>query len=235
MRNISREGVSASLCPVRAARSGVNTGPLPGAQRVTLFSAIALCAALAAGPALAAKPVSGAATSEATATAFQDQGYALVQLNGEPLASYERTKPPKGKKIDFASNTARAYRAQLSKLRNDYKAWLRKNVPGAKVTGEFDISLNAVAVKLNGATLDQVAASPMVRMAQYQGLYYRNQADPVDPDLALILAEQAWGNGGAPDAGKGVKVAIVDSGIDVTHPCFDDDGYPVQTKVGDPR
>jgi len=201
-----------------------------------LFSAIALCAALAAGPALAAKPVSTSQKEEATATAYQDQAYALVQLNGEPLSSYERTRPPKGKKIDFASNTARAYRAQLSKQRNEYKAWLRKNVPGAKVTGEFDISLNAVAVKLNGATLDQVSSTPMVRMAQYQGLYYPNPAPQSDPDLALILAEQAWSQGGGADtAGEGVKVAIVDSGIDVFHPCFDDEGYPRQTQIGDPR
>ena len=197
MRNISREVFGASPCPA-ATPSVVNRSPLLPAHRGTLFSAIALCAALAAGPALAAKPVSTSKTEEATATAYQDQAYALVQLNGEPLASYERTRPPKGKKIDFASNTARAYRAQLSKLRNEYKAWLRKNVPGAKVTGEFDISLNAVAVKLNGATLDQVSSTPMVRMAQYQGLYYRNQVDPVDPDLALILAEEAWNQDGAP-------------------------------------
>ena len=90
----------------------------------------------------------------------QDTGYALVQLDGEPLATYARTKPPQGKKIDFASNTARSYRAQLSNLRNDYKAWLRANVPGANVTGEFDIALNAVAIKLNGATLAQVSAHP---------------------------------------------------------------------------
>ena len=35
-------------------------------------------------------------------------------------------------------------------MRNDYKAWLRANAPQAKVTGEFDISLNAVAVQLSG-------------------------------------------------------------------------------------
>jgi len=165
--------------------------------------------------------------------ATQDTGYVLVQLDGEPLATYVRTQPPKGKKIDFASNTARAYRAQLSAQRNDYKEWLRANVPQAKITGEFDISLNAVAVKLNGATLTQVSATSMVKSAQYQGVYYPNI---VDPDLALIDAETAWAQGGgAATAGAGVKVAIVDSGIDHTHPCFSEAGYPEQTKHGDPR
>jgi minor extracellular serine protease Vpr len=191
-----------------------------------------LAGALVAGQALAA-PASDTNSNRAT----QDTGYALVQLNGEPLATYVRTKPPKGKKIDFASNTARAYRAQLSNRRNDYKAWLRANVPQASVTGEFDISLNAVAVKLGGASLAQVSATSTVKAAQYQGLFYPNQVSVVDPDLALISAEQAWArNGGtAATAGAGVKVAIVDSGVDQSHPCFSDSGYAAANQIGDKR
>jgi subtilisin family serine protease len=190
------------------------------------FGALALALALPAH----AGPNSDAPTAN---RATQDTGYALVQLAGEPLASDSRTKPPKGKKIDFSSSTVKAYRAQLSALRNDYKAWLRNNVPSARVTGEFDIALNAVAVKLNGATLAQVSATPMVKRAQYQGVYHPNA---VDPDLALIQAGAAWAaGGGAATAGQGVKVAIVDSGVDAGHPCFSDAGYPAQQQLGDKR
>ena len=133
-------------------------------------------------------PAAVAANSDAsTPKATQDTGYALVQLAGEPLSTYERTKPPKGKKVDFSSNTARAYRAQLSNLRNTYKAWLKANAPQASVSAEFDISLNAVAVKLNGASLAQVSATPLVRHAELQGLYRPTQALQ-DPDLPLISA-----------------------------------------------
>jgi minor extracellular serine protease Vpr len=174
------------------------------------------------------------ASDESAAQAGQDKSSALVQLNGEPLATDAKTKPPHGKKIDFNSNTVKAYRAQLNALRNDYKAWLRANVPQARVTKEFDISLNAVTVELNGATLEQVAAAPQVRHAEYQGLYRKNAHN--DPDLGLIDALQAWNaGGGAATAGEGVKVAVVDSGIDATHPCFDDAGYAAQTQLGDRR
>jgi len=200
----------------------------PVATGATL-TAVILAAALAAGPVQAA-PAADSSTNRAT----QDTSSALVQLAGESLATYVKTKPAKGKKIDFSSNTVKSYRAQLSTLRNDYKAWLRANVPQATVTGEFDISLNAVAVKLGGATLAQVSATPMVRLAQYQGLFYPNI---VDPDLALISAERAWErNGGtSATAGAGVKVAVVDSGIDQNHPCFSDSGYAAQTQLGDRR
>ncbi len=200
-------------------------------RRRTPFMASVLCAAVAlALPALAqAAPQS----DSSTARAMQDTGYALVQLQGEPLAAYVKTKPARGKKVDFGNTTTKSYRAQLSALRNDYKAWLRANVPKATVSGEFDLSLNAVSVKLNGATLAQVSATPMVSAAQYQGLYYPTAADP---DLAVIKATDAWAAaGGSAQAGEGVKVAIVDSGIDTGHPCFSDAGYPAQTQLGDRR
>jgi minor extracellular serine protease Vpr len=157
-----------------------------------------------------------------TATPGIDTGSALVQLKGDPLATYEKTKPPHGKKVDFASSTVKSYRAQLNNLRNDFKQWLQQNAPAAKVTGEFDIALNAVGVKLNGVSLGTIASAPMVERAQHEAVY-RPLAHE-DPDLALVKALQAWAAGGntAAAKGAGVEVAIVDSGIDVTHPCFSD-------------
>jgi len=186
----------------------------------------------AAGLVFSGAPAATPNDDAAATQAAQDTSSALVQLNGDPLSTYTRTKPAHGKKIDFNSNTVRSYRAQLAALRNDYKAWLRANVPQAKVTGEFDVSLNAVAVQLNGATLTQIAAAPQVRHAEYQGLY--RPIDANDPDLNLISAIQAWAQaGGAANAGRGVKVAIVDTGIEISHPCFSDAGYPTQPQLGD--
>jgi len=195
--------------------------------------ATVLLAVLTALPLTAAAAVSNA-TDGSSAGATVDTGYAIVQLQGDPLSTSAQTKPPKGKKIDFSSTTVKSYRALLSAQRNDYKQWLRANAPGAKVTGEYDISLNAVAVKLDGETLGKVASGPQVRSAQYQGLYY---PIALDPDLELISAPAAWqaAGGSAASAGEGVKVAILDTGIDLTHPCFGDTGYAARTQLGDRR
>src|SRR5262249_51436573 len=153
-----------------------------------------------------------------------DTSSAIVQLNGDPLSTYVKTKPAPGKKIDFSSNTTKSYRAELSALRNDFKQWLKANAPAAKVTGEYDISLNAVAVQLNGTSLGTLASAPMVSKAEYEGLYHPLDAN--DPDLALINALNAWSAiGGPANAGKGVKVGIIDTGIDQTHPCFNPAGF----------
>ena len=149
-----------------------------------------------------------------------DEGSALVQLKGAPLATDARTKPAKGKKIDFSSDTVKSVRAQLNALRDDFKRWLRDNAASARVNGEFDIALNAVSVALNGTPLATVAGAPMVESAQLQGLY--SPAGHDDPDLELIHAFEAWNAGGGTPAAKGagVDVAIIDSGIDTRHPCF---------------
>jgi subtilisin family serine protease len=182
---------------------------------------IAVAGATAGGPTV---------TDGASASPSIDTGSAIVQLNGDPLSTYVKTKPAHGKKIDFSNTTVKSYRAQLNGLRNDFKAWLRSNAPSASVVGEYDISLNAVAVRLNGTPLGTIASAPLVKSAQYEGLY---TPQVTDPDLALINAVQAWNAaGGAANAGAGVKVAIVDTGIDITHPCFSDAGYPAQNQLG---
>ena len=202
-------------------------------QSDSRWLATAAAAALALG-ALFAVPAgaTGTLSDAVVARTTVDVDYALVQLNGDPLATYSKTKPAQGKKIDFNSATVKSYRALLSALRNDFKQWLRVNAPKAKVTGEFDVSLNAVAIKLNGEALAKIGTAPQVTRAQYQGLYYPTV---VDPDLDLINAPEAWADagGGPSTAGEGVKVAIVDTGIDITHPCFSDAGYPAQTQLGD--
>lgn len=209
-------------------------------SRTLALGAVAALTALALGASGQANAVGTPAssargnTTDGTVTGPKvDTGSALVQLRGDPLATAPRTRPAKGKKIDFNSATVRAERARLSALRNDFKAWLRDNAPKAKVTSEYDISLNAVAVQLNGESLERIAGSPYVVHAEYQG-QYRPLGE--DPDLAIIDAVQAWNQaGGAGNAGAGVKVAIVDTGIDITHPCFSDSGYAPAQRAGDPR
>jgi subtilisin family serine protease len=151
-----------------------------------------------------------------------DTTSAIVQLNGDPLSTYVQTKPPKGKKIDFNSDTVKSYRAQLSALRNDFKQWLQANAPNAQITSQYDISLNAVAVQLNGTSLDTIAAAPMVQQVQYNTLYY--------PDLSqsykIINASGAWtAAGGRAMAGAGIKIGDIDTGIDNKHPFFDPTGF----------
>ncbi len=165
-------------------------------------------------------------TNGAKSNSTVDMKSALVQLKGAPLADYEKTRPQEGRKVDFSSSSVKSHRAQLSAIRNDFGQWLRQNAPEVKVTSVYDVALHAVAIELNGANLDAIRSAPQVRGAQHQTLYQPQAHE--DPDLMLIDAWEAWqlAPAGALRAGEGVKIAIVDTGIDVRHPCFSDAGYP---------
>src|SRR5437667_588111 len=152
----------------------------------------------------------------------EDTSSAVVQLKGDPLSTYSATKPAPGKKIDFNSNTVKSYRAQLAAGRNDFRNWLRANAPNAKITSEYDISLNAVAVQLNGTSLEAIAGAPMVQQVQYNVLYHPNLSE----SYKIINASDAWAAaGGRSVAGAGIKIGDIDTGIDDTHPFFDPTGF----------
>ena len=151
-----------------------------------------------------------------------DNSSAIVQLKGDPISTNPSTKPAHGRKIDFKGQPVRSYRAQLNQKRNEFKQWLRANAPRAKVTGEYDISLNAVAVQLNGTPLATIAAAPMVQSAEYNALYHPTLSE----SYKIINASDAWtAAGGRATAGAGIKIGDIDSGIDETHPFFDPTGF----------
>jgi minor extracellular serine protease Vpr len=155
-----------------------------------------------------------------------DKSSVIVQLKGDPLSKNSSTKPAPGKKIDFNSTNVKSYRAQLSARRNEFKQWLQTYAPKAKVTSQYDISLNALAVQLNGESRDTIAGAPMVQQVQYNALYH--------PDLSeshkIINAGNAWNAaGGRSHAGAGIMIGDIDTGIDETHPFFDPSGFRYPT------
>ena len=150
-----------------------------------------------------------------------DKSSVIVVLKGDPVSKFSSKSAP-GKKIDFNNNNVKSYRAQLAAQRNDFKQWLQTYAPKAKITSQYDISLNAVAVQLNGTSRDMIAGAPMVQQVEYNALYH--------PDLSesykIINATGAWtAAGGRSNAGAGIKIGDIDTGIDESHPFFDPSGF----------
>src|SRR5437762_1883645 len=195
--------------------------------RTTVAAALLILGAAMFSIAASGGGSSGSAKPSASTDNFQkgpalDKSSVIVQLKGDPLSTNSSTKPAQGKKIDFKSDKVKSYRAQLSAQRNDFKQLLHTYAPKAKVTSEYDISLNAVAVQLNGTSLDTIKGAPMVQSVQYNALYH--------PDLSeshkIINAAGAWNSaGGRSNAGAGIKIGDIDTGIDESHPFFDPTGF----------
>ncbi|MCV0403203.1 MAG: S8 family serine peptidase [Chloroflexi bacterium] len=169
-----------------------------------------------------------ALTMPATALAAPKQqsattGYAIVTLADAPIATYEggkngleRTKPLRGR-LDPTSPAYRAYQRFLAGEHANYRAFLAQSVPQARIVAEYDTVLNGFAVELNGATVESLARNPKVKSVEASWLYRPTMNVSVD----IINAPAVWGAlGGQADAGAGIDVGIIDSGIREDHPFF---------------
>ena len=165
-------------------------------------------------------------------TKVYDKTSAIVVFKSQPLATYdghlkgyEKTRPAPGKKLNPNSAASKKYVGYLKTQHSAYATWLRKNAPGAKITSNLYTTLNGVAVTLNGNTLTKLRANTDVSVVGYTTLYQKTLSE----SHKLINADPVWTKaGGRSDAGAGIKIGIIDSGVDYRHPFFDEEGKAVR-------
>lgn len=145
--------------------------------------------------------------------------YGYVILADPPVASWPGAPRVANGKIDFNTGEVGRYQAALARARNAFKDWLRRSGSRARVIREYDTVLNALALKLNGTSLDALRAGPGVVHVEPSATF----APLMNRSIFLINAPALWAAvGGAANAGAGVKVGVIDTGIDRTHPFIDD-------------
>jgi minor extracellular serine protease Vpr len=184
--------------------------------------------------ALAIPPAAADFSADDIGSNAESSEYAIVLLKSPPAASYEggipglaRTKP-EGGRLDVNSPAYAAYLRHLENEHADFRAYLDRQAPQARIVEEYQTVLNAVAVELNGAKLAALSRGPGVRAAAPSALYQPTMN--ISPDL--IGASAVWGGlGGAENAGAGVKVAIIDTGIDLSNDFFDDSGLDPEVQI----
>ena len=180
-------------------------------RRLTTVLAALVLAAGAFAPAAA----SAQTTDDPNATATASDDYVVITLNGQPAAADDATKT--NGRFD---PTSQGYAKALSRMQRQHErfaAQLAKVAPSAEIVDQYYVTANAVAIKLNGASLSNVAKISGVERTQTSNLYSLD----MDQSVGLIGADQFWSSvGGAANAGAGVKVGVIDSGIDPSHPFF---------------
>src|SRR5438128_9192188 len=146
-------------------------------------------------------------------------GYAIVILSDPPLADWPGAARAKNGKIDFTNGANGQYQASLAHARNDFKQWLKATNSPAQVLREYDTVLNGFGVQLNGASFDSLRAGPGVSLVEPSLTY----APTMNRSVGVINAPAAWtAVGGVANAGAGVKIGVLDTGIDQTHPFLTD-------------
>lgn len=164
-------------------------------------------------------------TSDATVSSLPESvnHYALF-LDDPPIASRFTTG------MEMRSAAARDYERIVESKQQPLLAELHRR--GITVTGSVSTLLNAVFVAASPALeadLEHLPGVAGVRRMR-QGRPALNQA------VQLLNAPAAWAKlGGQQNGGSGIKIGIIDTGIDQTHPAFQDSslrapaGFPICT------
>src|SRR6202165_1490250 len=131
-------------------------------------------------------------------------------------------------RAEAQSDAARNYRQQVETKQQALRSQLAaRNI---QVLGSVSTLLNAVFVVAPEERLDELKRLPGVKGVVAERRYRAN----LNRATQLVNAPAAWNSlGGAQNSGAGIKIAIIDNGIDQTHPAFQDSslkmpaGYPI--------
>jgi subtilisin family serine protease len=158
----------------------------------------------------------------------------IVELTAPSLAAYAKSAAVSAMTVQRKLNVnALASQAYVEKLKADQAAFgaaLTRAIPGTEIGYDYQIALNAVAVHLPDSdqkTLFALGALSDVKRITPQRIY----TTQMDYSLPLINAPAMWEQlGGRDNAGEGLKIAVIDSGIDEAHPLFDGTGWDYPTE-----
>lgn len=178
----------------------------------------------------------------------------FVILEGDPLAVYyQKTGAPMemsraSGKLDALAPASQAYVEQLRQKQFEAIRTMEKLIPGARLAEYRDemgrLRPLTYQVVLNGfvVELPKVDRESLIKLSRLPGVKAVTVEHRVELNLEVINptigAPAVWDQlGGLDMAGEGIKVAVIDTGIDPNHPGLDPTGYkyPVGFPKGDTR
>jgi subtilisin family serine protease len=167
------------------------------------------------GPAAAATP-----RTEVVVT-LHAPSLAQATFQSRALTTAARTK-----RLDVRTPTSVGYLRGLAAAQRTLQSRIATAVPAAHVRWRYSIVLNALAVDLPLSEISRVAGLPGVARV-YPSVRYHSlgpAAPTLDQTPALIGATSLWGEH-LTTAGNGMKIGIIDDGVNQTHPFLSQNGF----------
>ena len=146
--------------------------------------------------------------------------YALILEDSPVAAQFSRARMAEAASVNYARS--------LQQRQQSVRAALAQR--GIVPTGSVTTLLNAVFVVAPEDSIADLKSIPGVQSVVPIRIYHRR----LNRATALVNAPAAWSAlGGVNNAGAGIKIGILDTGIDQQHPAFQDPSLPMP--AGYPR
>ncbi len=140
----------------------------------------------------------------------------VLSVAGSPLALEPRTQ----RRLNLRASKTQAASERIEAVQSAVEARIVRAIPSAQVRWRYRIVANALAVVVPKGDVTRLVSVPGVRHV-YPNVWYRPQ---LDQSVPLIGAPALWGPGLA-TAGTGMKIGIIDDGVDQSHPFFSPAGF----------
>ncbi|MGB6137730.1 MAG: S8 family serine peptidase, partial [Shewanella sp.] len=160
----------------------------------------------------------------------------IVELESPAIATYQggistynaTAIKDKNSKLDVQSAPAQDYASFLATEQAAFSKALSKVASNAKVERQFKTLFNGVTIVGQGLTVEQIMAIPGVISVYPETMYDIS----MDASHEIINSQAMWNAvEGMENAGKGMRVAIIDSGIRPENPMFSGEGFEAPTDM----
>lgn len=121
-------------------------------------------------------------------------------------------------RISLQSEQVRSYQKELSAARSELVQRLSE-LNAVRIQDSLDTVINAVIATVPVGQYDRIRGLPGVKRVYFSRLHRKL----LDTSAVLQNAQSLWDRaGGQAQAGRGIKIGIIDTGIDTSHPMFTD-------------
>ena len=147
----------------------------------------------------------------------------IVRLSAPPLAAWRSggtlAFASRSQRLDTHSASSRAYLSQLARRQAVVAAQVRAAIPQARIQEHFSILLDGFTVQLPAKALPRLLRLGSIDKV-YPSLTYTRTMDR-GPSVIHATDLQA----AASDKGQGMKIAVVDTGVDPSSPFLNPSGF----------
>jgi len=123
------------------------------------------------------------------------------------------------KKLDVAASSSHAYLARLARAQAVAARAIRRAVPSARISYHYRTVLDGLAVSLRYRDLPRLLGVGAVRKVYPSVRYHLD----TNKSPSVIRADTFWASTGG--FGQGIKIGVVDDGVDNTNPFFNPAGF----------
>ena len=130
------------------------------------------------------------------------------------------------KKLDVAGSRSQAYLARLAREQAAAARAIRRAVPSARISYHYRTILDGLAVRLRYRDLPKLMRVQAVRKVYPSARYHLD----TNKSPSVIRADTFWATTGG--RGQGIKIGVVDDGVDQSNPFFNPAGFSYPAGLG---